>query len=74
MVLDLIIVDTGDGFSAEIPSIKGCESWAHTEDDSISKTIDLLRFYIQSDSDFKIKTDLASKEGNKKIYKVIFDK
>lgn len=74
MVLDLIIIDTGDGFSSDIPSIKGCDSWAHTEDDAISKTLDLLRFYIQVDSDFKIKTDLARKEGNKKIYKVIFDK
>ncbi|HOI29698.1 MAG TPA: hypothetical protein PLZ15_08035 [Melioribacteraceae bacterium] len=74
MVLDLIIIDTGDGFSSDIPSIKGCDSWAHSEDDAISKTLDLLRFYIQVDSAIKIKTDLARKEGNTKIYKVIFDK
>jgi len=74
VVLDLIIIDTGDGFSSDIPSIKGCDSWAHSEDDAISKTLDLLRFYIQVDSAIKIKTDLARKEGNTKIYKVIFDK
>jgi predicted RNase H-like HicB family nuclease len=32
MVIDLIITKTNDGYTAEVPSIKGCESWAHDED------------------------------------------
>lgn len=74
MVLDLIVYKSDDGFSTEIPSIKGCESWAHNEDDAISKTLEILRFYIQVDSNFKIKVDLARKEGITKVYKIIFDK
>lgn len=74
MVLDLIVFQTDDGFSTDIPSIKGCESWAHNEDDAISKTLELFRFYIQVESNFIIKIDLARKEGFKKVYKIIFDK
>jgi hypothetical protein len=32
MVLDIIVTQTNDGFTAEIPSINGCESWAPDED------------------------------------------
>lgn len=74
MVLDLIVLQTDDGFTTDIPSIKGCESWAHNEDDAISKTLELFRFFIQVESNFKIKIDLARKEGSKKVYKIIFDK
>lgn len=74
MVLDLIVVNTDDGFTAEVPTIKGCESWAHTEDDAIEKTLELFRFYIQVEKDFKIKIDLARKEGKRIVYKLIFDK
>ncbi|MEW6193745.1 MAG: hypothetical protein AB1521_01140 [Bacteroidota bacterium] len=74
MVLDLIVTKTDDGYSAEIPSLKGCESWAHNEDDVINKTLDLFRFYIQANPDFKYKLDRARKEGNVITYKIIFDK
>ena len=74
MVLDLIVLQTDDGFSVEIPSIKGCESWAHNEEDAISRTLEMFRFYIQAESNIKIKIDLARKEGYKKVYKIIFDK
>lgn len=74
MVLDLVITKTDDGFIAEIPSIKGCESWAHTEEDAIEKTLELFKFYIQVEQNFKIKIDRARKEGNKIVYKLIFDK
>lgn len=74
MVLDLIITFSDDGCTAEIPSIKGCESWAHDEESVLDKTIELLRFFLQVDSNIKIKTDLARKENNIKIYKVIFNK
>ncbi len=74
MVLDLIVTKTDDGFSAEIPSLKGCESWAHNEDEVISKTIELFSFYIQASPDFKFKIDRARKEGNTITYKIIFNK
>ncbi len=74
MVLDLIVVNTGDGFTAEVPSIKGCESWAHLEEDAINKVIELLRFYLQVGNDLKIKIDLARKERNLFVYKIIFNK
>lgn len=74
MVLDLIVTKTDDGFTAEIPSIKGCESWAHIEEDAINKTLELFKFYIQAEQNFKIKVDKARKEGNKIVYKIIFDK
>lgn len=74
MVLDLIVIKTDDGYTAEIPSIKGCESWAHIEDDAINKTIELFKYYIQAKPDFKLKIDKARKEGNKTVYKIIFDK
>ncbi|MGK9367665.1 type II toxin-antitoxin system HicB family antitoxin [Melioribacter sp. Ez-97] len=74
MVLDMIVLNTDDGYSAEIPSMKGCESWAHTEEEAIEKTLELLRFYLHVNPDFKFKIDRARKEGNQIVYKVIFNK
>jgi predicted RNase H-like HicB family nuclease len=74
VVLDLVVTKSDDGFSTEIPSINGCESWAHNEDAAINNTLEMFRFYIQVASDFKIKIDKARIEGNKTIYKIIFDK
>jgi predicted RNase H-like HicB family nuclease len=74
MVLDLVVTDTDDGFTADIPSIKGCESWAHTEDEVIDKTIDLLSFLISIPEKEKIKIDRARKEKNRTVYKLVFDK
>jgi len=73
MVLDLIITVTNDGITAEVPSIKGCETWAHDEETAIEKIIELLEFYIKLPKD-KIRLDRARKEENKTIYKMIFDK
>ncbi len=73
MILDLIVTKADDGYSSEIPSLKGCESWAHSEDEVIDKSIELLKFYLKI-PDKKIKIDLARKEDNSKIYKIIFDK
>jgi len=74
MVIDLVVTIEEDGFSAEVPSLKGCESWAHSEDDAITNTVELTRFYANIDSDVEIKVDLARKNKYKKIYKLIFDK
>ncbi len=74
MVIDLIVNIEEDGFSAEVPSLKGCESWAHSEDEAIKNAVDLTRYYINLSSEIEIKIDLARKNKNKKVYKLIFDK
>lgn len=74
MVIDLVVTNTGDGFTADIPSINGCESWAHKEDDAINNVIELLRFYINLSADQEIKIDRARKTSSKIIYKLVFNK
>lgn len=74
MVIDLVVTIEEDGFSAEVPSLKGCESWAHTEDESITNVVELTRFYANIESDKEIKVDLARRSKRKKIYKLIFNK
>jgi hypothetical protein len=74
MVLDLHVTSSDDGFTAEVPSIKGCESWAHSEDEAINKTLEMLRFYMQSPADKKIIVDRARREFPLTVYKLIFDK
>ena len=74
MVLDLIVTKTDDGFTAEIPSIKGCESWAHEEDEVIDKSIELLRFYNKLNDEIEIKVDKARGNKSHTVYKLIFDK
>ena len=74
MVLDLIITKTDDGVTAEVPSINGCESWAHKEEEAIEKTIELLRFYNNLDKEVEIKIDKARGNKTKTIYKLVFNK
>ena len=74
MVLDLITKQNDDGCTAEVPTVKGCESWAHTEDEAIDKTVSLLRYYLKLSDTLEIKIDKA--RGNKKqsVYKLVFNK
>ena len=74
MVIDLIVTKTNDGYTAEVPSLKGCESWAHGEDEVIEKVLELVRFYIQLDDDKEIIVDRARKTKNQIIYKLVFNK
>ncbi|MCL6099871.1 MAG: hypothetical protein M1391_15005 [Bacteroidetes bacterium] len=74
MVLDLHVTHTDDGFTAEVPSIKGCESWAQNEDEAIDKTVQLLKYFLQSSPDKKIIVDRARREHALTVYKLIFDK
>lgn len=74
MVLDLIVDNTGDGYSAEIPSINGCECWAHEEDEAIDKSIELLTFYLNLSEETEIKVDKARRSKSKTVYKLVFDK
>jgi len=74
MVIDMIVTDTGDGYTAEVPSLRGCESWAHSDDEAITNVVDLVRFYVGLDEDKEIIIDRARKNKNKIVYKLIFDK
>lgn len=73
MVVDIVIKKVIDGYSAEIPSIKGCESWAHDEETALEKIIELASFYLKIPKD-KFKIDKARKEEDSVIYKLIFNK
>lgn len=74
MVLDLVVDSTGDGFTAEVPSIKGCEAWAHEEDEAINKSVEMLSFYLSLPKDTEIIIDKARRSSGKTIYKLVFDK
>ena len=73
MVLDVVVTKTNDGFSAEIPSISGCESWAHDEDTVLSKILEMASFYLKTDIK-KLKLDKARKVKNRAVYKLVFYK
>lgn len=73
MVIDLIVTKTNDGYTAEVPSLKGCESWAHDEETVIEKIVEMTSFYLHIDIKV-IKLDKARREENKTIYKLIFHK
>jgi predicted RNase H-like HicB family nuclease len=74
MVLDLIVHKTDDGYTAEIPSLKGCETWAHTEEDVIEKIKEMAVYYLHLDSEKDIKIDKARGSRNKVVYKLVFFK
>ena len=73
MILDVIVIKSDDGFTAEIPSLKGCESWAHDEETVLDKIIELASFYLQTKSN-KFKLDKARVNENISVYKLVFNK
>ncbi len=73
MVLDIIVTKTNDGFTAEIPSLSGCESWAHDEETVLSKILELAAFYLKTDIK-KFKVDKARKIKDHSVYKLVFNK
>ena len=73
MVLDVVVTKTNDGFTAEIPSLNGCESWAHDEDTVLSKILELAAFYLKTDKK-KLTLDKARKIKNQSVYKLVFYK
>jgi predicted RNase H-like HicB family nuclease len=73
MIVDVVVTKTNDGFTAEIPSLSGCESWAHDEDTVLSKILELAAFYLKTDIK-KFKLDKARRLKNRSIYKLVFNK
>jgi hypothetical protein len=73
MILDVVVIKTDDGVTAEVPSLKHCECWAPDEETALDKIMDLAAYYLQADEQ-KLKLDKARKSKNKSIYKLVFDK
>jgi predicted RNase H-like HicB family nuclease len=73
MILDVVVTKTNDGFTAEIPSLSGCESWAHDEDTVLSKILELASFYLKTDIK-KFKLDKARRFKEHTVYKLVFNK
>ena len=73
MILDIIVHKTDDGCTAEIPSIKGCETWAHDLDTVLKNITDLASYYLKTDAG-KFKIDKARESKSKIVYKLVFDK
>ena len=73
MILDVIVKKSDDGYTAEISSLKGCESWAHDEDKVLDKIIELASYYLKTNSN-KFKLDKARKLSNTSVYELVFNK
>lgn len=73
MILDLVVRKTDDGCIAEIPSLKGCESWAHDEETVLTKIIELASFYLKTEKE-KFKLDRARTSKKQILYKLVFNK
>ncbi len=73
MILDVIVIETNDGFTAEIPSLSGCESWAHDEETVLKKILELASFYLNVNSG-KFKLDKARRTKTRSTYKLVFNK
>jgi predicted RNase H-like HicB family nuclease len=74
MILDIIVKKTDDGFTAEIPSLKGCESWSHDEESVLEKILEVASFYLKIDSIKMLKLDKARVSKNKSVYKLVVNK
>jgi hypothetical protein len=73
MILDIIVTRSDDGCTAEIPSLKGCECWAHDEETVLDKIIELAAYYLKTDTkEFKI--DRARGTKWRTVYKLVFNK
>lgn len=74
MILDIVVTKTNDGFTAEVPSIKGCECWAPNEDEVLEKIVELSKYYLKLRKNDKVNLDKARGNFDKKIYKLVFNK
>ena len=74
MILDIHVIKGDDGFTAEIPSIHGCELWAPTEDEVLDKIVELAKYYLKLEGTEKMKIDKARDNFTEKVYKLIFTK
>jgi len=74
MVLDIIISKALDGYSAAVPSINGCETWAEKEDEAVDKVVSLAKYYLKLDEKQKVLVDKAGRSACSSVYKLVFSK
>jgi hypothetical protein len=74
MILDIIVNKSDDGFTAEIPSLNGCETWNANEDSVITEIVLLAKYYLNISAESKHKIDKASVKSSRSNYKLIIDK
>lgn len=73
MILDIIIEKTNDGFNADVPSLQDCDTWAHDEETALLNILERVAFFLRINPK-SLKLDIARKEDNLTIYKLIIDK
>lgn len=73
MILDIIIEKTGDGYNADVPSLKDCDTWAHDEETALENILERVSFFLMIDQKL-FKLDKARREDNLTIYKLVIDK
>ncbi|MBV6445851.1 MAG: hypothetical protein IFNCLDLE_02136 [Ignavibacteriaceae bacterium] len=71
LVLEVVVTKSDDGYTAEIPSINGCETWAHTEDEVIEKILEQAMFYLKIDDLKRLKLDKSRGDFSVTVYKLI---
>lgn len=74
MILDIIVHKTDDGFTAEMPTLKGLDVWASSEDEVLDKAIEMAKYYCKIDENSKLKVDKARGNFNQKVYKLVFNR
>ena len=73
MILDIVIEKTNDGFNADVPSLRECDTWAHDEETVINNILERVSYFLRIDQKL-FKMDKARRENNFTIYKLVIDK
>ncbi len=73
MILDIVIEKTNDGFNADVPSLRECDTWAHDEETVINNILGRVSYFLRIDQKL-FKLDKARRENNFTIYKLVIDK
>jgi len=73
MILDIVIEKTNDGFNADVPSLRECDTWAHDEETVIHNILERVSYFLRIDQKL-FKLDKARRENNFTIYKLVIDK
>ncbi|MBI5648585.1 MAG: hypothetical protein HY962_16765 [Ignavibacteriae bacterium] len=68
MQFQVVIRKTYEGFDAAVPSIRECDSWAHTEDEAIERLLERVRFFLNLEAGRKHSLDVLRKEDGETYY------
>jgi len=60
-----------EGIIASVPSIRECETWAHTEDEALDKLLERFAYFVGKSFPFQHKLDLSRKEDGEKFYTLV---